>query len=53
MVVTNRLGMKMDKAAGRKEPMSKRRLQYKIKEIRKDLSQLDASKDKDISNLRR
>ena len=29
--------------------MWKRRLQNKIKELRKDLSQLEASKDKDIS----
>ena len=51
-VVTNRLGVKIDKVAGRKEPMWKRRLQNKIKELRKDLSQLEASKDKDISNFR-
>ena len=38
--------MKIDKVAGRKEPMWKRRLQNKIKELRKDLSQLEASKDK-------
>ena len=37
-VVTNRLGVKIDKAAGRKEPMWKRRLQNKIKELRKDVS---------------
>ena len=52
VVVTNRLGVKIDKVAGRKEPMWKRRLQNKIKEFRKDLSQLEASKDKDISNFR-
>ena len=50
-VVTNRLGEKIDKVAGRKEPMWKR-LQNKIKELTKNLSQLEASKDKDISNLR-
>ena len=50
-VVTNRLGLKIDKVAWRKEPMWKR-LQNKIKELRKDLSQLEASKDKDISNFR-
>ena len=38
VVVTNRLGVKTDKVAGRKEPMWKRRLQNKIKELRKDLS---------------
>ena len=32
--------------------MWKKRLQNKIKEFRKDLSQLEASKDKDISNFR-
>ena len=53
VVVTNRLGVKIDKVAGRKEPMWKRRLQNKIKELTKDLSQLEASKDKDISNFRR
>ena len=50
--VTNRLGVKSDMVAGRKEPMWKRRLQNKIKELRKDLSQLEASKDKGISNFR-
>ena len=43
VVVTNRLGVKIDTVAGRKEPMWKRRLQNKIKELRKDLSQLEAS----------
>ena len=52
VVVTNRLGVKTDKVAWRKEPVLKRRLQSKIKEIRKDLSQLEASKDKYISNFR-
>ena len=51
-VVTNKLGMKIDKVAGRKEPMWKRRLQSNIKELRKDLSQLEASKDKGVSNSR-
>ena len=51
-VVTNKLGEKIDKVAGRKEPMWKSRLQNKIKELRKDLSQLEASKDKDVSNSR-
>ena len=50
-VVTNRLGVKIDKVAWRKEPMWNRRLQNKIKELRKDLSLLEASKDKDISNF--
>ena len=51
-VVTNRLGVKINKVAGRKEPMWKRRLQNKIKELRKDLSQLEASKNEGISNFR-
>ena len=50
--VTNRLVVKNDKLARRKEPIWKRRLQNKIKEVRKDSSQLEASKDKDISNFR-
>ena len=48
----NRLGEKIDKVAVRKEPMWKRRLQNKIKELRMDSSQLEASKDKNISNFR-
>ena len=50
--VTNRLGLKIDKVAWKKEPMWKRRLHNKIKELRKGLDQLRASKDKDISNFR-
>ena len=50
VVVTNRLGVKTDQVAGRKGPMWKRKLQNKTKELRKDLSQLERSKDKDISN---
>ena len=52
VVVTNRLGLKIDMVAGRKEAMWKRRLQNNIKELRKDLRQLEASKDTDISNFR-
>ena len=52
VVVTNRLGVTIDKIASRKEPMYKRSLQNKIKDLRKDLSHLEASKDKDISNFR-
>ena len=51
-VVTNKLGVKIDKVARRKEPMWKRRLQSKIKELRKDLRQLEATEDKGISNSR-
>ena len=51
-VVTNRLGVKTHKVAGREEPMWKRKLQNKIKQLRKDLSQLEASKDNRISNFR-
>ena len=52
VVGTNRLGVKIDKAARRKETMWKRRLQNKIKGLRKDLSQLEVSKDKDVNNFR-
>ena len=51
VAVTNRLGVKINKAAKRKEPMWRRRLQNKIKELRKDLSQLESSKDKEVSNV--
>ena len=52
IVVTNRLGVKINKVAERKEPMWRRRLQNAIKELRKDLSQLASSKDKEVSNVR-
>ena len=52
VAVTNTFGVKIDKVAGRKQPMWKRRLQNTIKEVRKDLSQLEASRDKGISNFR-
>ena len=52
VLVTNRLGVKTDKIAWRKEPMWKKRLQNEIKELRKDLSQLEALKDRGISNFR-
>ena len=52
IVVTHRLRVEINKAAGRKEPMWRRRLQNKIKELRKDLSQLESAKDKEISNVR-
>ena len=52
VAATNRLRVKIDKVAERKKPICKRRLQNKIKELRKDLSQLEASKDKDICNFR-
>ena len=52
-IVRNRLGVKIDKVAERQwKRMWKRSLQNKIKEPRKDLSQLEASKDKDTSNFR-
>ena len=52
IVVTNRSGVKIDKVAGRKGPMWKRRLEMRLKGLRRDLSQLEALKDKDISNCR-
>ena len=51
-VGTTRLRVTIDNIGGRKEPMWKRRLRNKIKELRKHSSQLEASKDKDISNFR-
>ena len=42
--VTNRLGENIDKITERKELIWKGRLQNKIKDFRKDLSQLEASK---------
>ena len=51
-VVTNRFGVRTNKAAERKEPMWTRRLQNKIKELRKDLNLLELSKDKEVSNVR-
>ena len=38
VAVTNTLGVKIDKVAERKEPMWKRRLQNKFKELREDIS---------------
>ena len=52
-VVTNRLRVKIDKVSERKETMWKRRLQNKIKELRKNLRSTRRSKDKDIVNFRR
>ena len=52
VVVTNRLGVKIDKVTGRKKPTWNRRLQNTINGLRKDLSQLEALKDKVISNFR-
>ena len=46
------LGVKINEVAERKELMWIRRLQNKIKELRKDLSQLESSKDKEVSNAR-
>ena len=51
VLVINRLGVKIDKVAGRKESMWKRRLQNKIIELRKELNQLETLKDKDVSNF--
>ena len=51
VVVTNRLGVKIIRQqAERKEPMRRRRLRNKIKELWKDLRQLELSKDKKVSN---
>ena len=50
VVVTNSLGVKINKAAERKEPMWRKRLQSKIIQLRKNLNQLKSSKDKEGSN---
>ena len=52
VAVTNRFGVKINNTAERKEPMWRRRLQNKIKKLRKDLSQLESLKDKGVSNVR-
>ena len=52
VVVASRFGVNINKAAERKKPMWRRRLQNKIKQLRKDLSQLESSKDKEVSNVR-
>ena len=52
VVVTNRFEVKINNTAERKEPMWRRRLQNKIKKLRKDLSQLESLKDKGVSNVR-
>ena len=52
VVVTNRLGVKINKAVEKKESVWRRRLQNKIKELGKDLRQLESSKDKEVSNVR-
>ena len=44
VVVTDRMGVKVNKAAERKVPMWRRKLQNKIKELRKDLSQLESTR---------
>ena len=51
-VVTNRLRVKNNKAAERKKPMCRRKLQNKIKDVRTDISQLESSKDKEVCNVK-
>ena len=51
-IVICRLRVKINKVAERKEPIWRRRLQNKIKELTKELSQLESSKDKEVSNVR-
>ena len=50
VVVINRLGVKINKVAKIKEPVQQ--LQNKIKELKKDLSQLELSKDKELGYVR-
>ena len=54
--VTNSLRVKINNAAERKKPiwrsrLKRLRLKIKIKELRKDLSQLESSKDTEVSNV--
>ena len=49
VVVTNKLRVKINKAAERKEPVLRRRLPDKIKELKKDLNQLESSKYSNVS----
>ena len=51
-VITNKFGVKINKSAEKEEPMWRRRLQNKIRKLRKYLSQLESSKDKEVSNAR-
>ena len=48
VVVTNRLGVKINKSAERKKLMWRRRLQFKIKELWKDIRQLESLKDRKL-----
>ena len=52
VAVTNRLGVKINKIVERKEPTWRWRLQNRIKELMKDLSQSESSKDKEVTNVR-
>ena len=52
LLLKNVIGVKIDRVARRKESLWKRRLQNKIKKLRKDLSQLEAPKDKHINDFR-
>ena len=52
VVVTDMLGVNINKAVERKEPVWRRRLQNKIQELRKDLCQFESAKDKEVSNIR-
>ena len=50
VVATNWLGVYINLAAVRKEPLCRRKLQNKIKELRQDFSQIESSKDNEASN---
>ena len=49
---TNRLRVKINKATEKREHMWRRRIQNKAKELKNNLSQLDSSKEKAVSNVR-
>ena len=44
--------IKINETTERKEPMTSRRFQNKIKELRKGLSQLESSKVKEVSTVK-
>ena len=45
------MGVNINKAAERKKPIWRSRLQNKIKELKKDLSQLESSKNKEVIDV--
>lgn len=52
VVNTNKLGVTINKAAKRTETLWKKSLQNRFKYLRKGLSQLESSNDKEVGNVR-